>query len=310
MTILRNIEYDMMNDVLFKYVFGANERKHITIGFLNAVLNREGANAIKDIEFHNVEFVPQREEERSARIDIFAIIDDKESVDIEVQCMNYQNMEKRSLFYWAHMFLHSKNSLKRARPFIDIKPAIAINILAYSFLPGENPLSKYTLHNEESMHKLTDVIQLYFLEVPKLIKHPAKDMNFLERWLGFLSKKFTKEEKEAIAMEEPLIKDAMDAVELFMSDETSYRQYLARQSAIWDYNSDMTAYREKGRVEGIKKGRAEGIKKGRAEGREEGENKLLRLIDALYNVGRQDDIAKLYADKNLREKLYKEFNID
>ena len=72
----------------------------------------------------------------------------------------------------------------------------------------------------------------------------------------------------------------------------------------------MTAYREKGRAEGIKKGRAEGIKKGRAEGRVEGENKLLRLIDALYNVGRQDDIAKLYADKNLREKLYKEFNID
>ena len=64
MIILRNIEYDPMNDVLFKHIFGEEERKHITIGFLNAVLNREGKNPIKDIEFRNVEFVPQREDEK------------------------------------------------------------------------------------------------------------------------------------------------------------------------------------------------------------------------------------------------------
>lgn len=28
--IKRNIEYDMMNDVLFKFIFGANERKFVS----------------------------------------------------------------------------------------------------------------------------------------------------------------------------------------------------------------------------------------------------------------------------------------
>ncbi len=301
MIILRNIEYDPMNDVLFKHIFGEEERKHITIGFLNAVLNREGKNPIKDIEFRNVEFVPQREDEKLSRIDIFAIIDDNERVDIEVQCVNHKNMAKRSLFYWAQVFLHNE-SLKTSQDYNLLRPAITVNVLNFNFLPFEKACSMYTLREEENQHRLTDVMKLYFLEVPKLIKQPAKDLNFLERWLGFLSRKFTMEEKEAIAMEEPLIKEAMDAAELFMSDEKTYRQYLARQSAIWDYNSDMVAYR----AEGLKEGRKEGLKEGRAEG----ENKLLCLIDALCNAGRQNDIAKLYSDKTLRENLYKEFNID
>ena len=290
----------MMNDVLFKYVFGDSERKHITIGFLNAVLNREGKNAIKDIEFRNIEFVPQRDDEKLSRIDIFAIIDNDERVDIEVQCVNHQNMAERSLFYWAHMFLHNQ-SLLTAQNYKALKPAIAINVLDYNFLTSEKTCSMYTLRDEENQ-RLTDVIELYFLEVPKLIKKPVKNMSNLERWLGFLSRKWSNEEKEAIAMEEPLIKDAINAVDRFFMDDASYMAYVNRQAAIWDYNSDMTAYTEKG----LEKGRAEGIKAGRVEG----ENKLLSLIDALYKVGREDDIAKLYADKNLREKLYKEFGID
>ena len=34
------IEYNPMNDVLFKFIFGKEERKKITINFLNAVLKR------------------------------------------------------------------------------------------------------------------------------------------------------------------------------------------------------------------------------------------------------------------------------
>ena len=64
--------------------------------------------------------------------------------------------------------------------------------------------------------------------------------------------------------------------------------------------------REEGRVEGHAEGRAEG----RAVGHQEGEDKLARLIDALINAGRNDDIAKVATNRNYREKLYLEFNID
>lgn len=48
------IDYNPMNDILFKFIFGAEERKNITINFLNAVMNKN----IREIEFHNVELNP------------------------------------------------------------------------------------------------------------------------------------------------------------------------------------------------------------------------------------------------------------
>ena len=67
---------------------------------------------------------------------------------------------------------------------------------------------------------------------------------------------------------------------------------------------------EEWRQEEREEGRVEGHAEGRAVGHQEGEDKLARLIDALINAGRNDDIAKVATDRNYREKLYLEFNID
>ena len=39
---IANKKYNPMNDVLFKFIFGKEERKHVTIDFLNAVLSTIG----------------------------------------------------------------------------------------------------------------------------------------------------------------------------------------------------------------------------------------------------------------------------
>ena len=65
-------------------------------------------------------------------------------------------------------------------------------------------------------------------------------------------------------------------------------------------------WRQEERLEGHKEGRAEG----RLEGQQEGEDKLARLIDALIKADRNNDIAKVAADKSYREKLYNELHID
>ncbi len=59
----------------------------------------------------------------------------------------------------------------------------------------------------------------------------------------------------------------------------------------------------------VEEWRQEERAEGRAEGHQAGEDKLARLIDALINAGRNDDIAKVATDKNYREKLYHEFKI-
>ena len=41
--------FNTMNDLLFKFTFGREERKHITIDFLNTVLRKSLGHLIKDI---------------------------------------------------------------------------------------------------------------------------------------------------------------------------------------------------------------------------------------------------------------------
>ena len=51
---LRNLDeraFNPMNDVAFKFIFGKEERKMVTIDFLNAVLEKSLGHEIKDITF-------------------------------------------------------------------------------------------------------------------------------------------------------------------------------------------------------------------------------------------------------------------
>lgn len=56
-------------------------------------------------------------------------------------------------------------------------------------------------------------------------------------------------------------------------------------------------------------GRKQGHEQGLAQGMTEGEAKLARLINALIESGRNDDISKVSTDKEYRARLYNEFNI-
>ncbi|MBR5913110.1 MAG: hypothetical protein IKZ58_01925 [Selenomonadaceae bacterium] len=89
---------------------------------------------------------------------------------------------------------------------------------------------------------------------------------------------------------DPDVQELQRMRQIGITSDEDFRKYYAILGSVMDYNSDMGNYRQ--------------------EGLEKGENKSYRLIDALFNAGQQDDIAKLYADKTLCEKLYEEFNID
>lgn len=282
------VEYNPMNDILFKFIFGNDKHKKITINFLNAILARNSNDEIKEIQFQNVELVPQKEEDKLSRIDVFAILNNNERVDIEVQMINHHNMEKRTLFYWAHMFLHH-NALKRGDNYQLLKPAISINLLRYNFLPNNKPHSMYSLFDKETMHRLTDILEIHFLEVLKYTKKPISEMTTMEKWIAFFSNKLNTNEKEALAMSEPAIKDAMSAADSFFQDSQSYWEYMNREAAILDYNSDILAAREKGR--------------------DEGEDKLSRLFAILIKENKQADMLEATSNINHRQELYKQYGI-
>lgn len=103
-------------------------------------------------------------------------------------------------------------------------------------------------------------------------------------------------------MSSPAIKEAMTASECYVMNDKSYQEYLARESAILDYNNDILGSRRLGREEGRKEGLEEGHKKGM--------EALAALNRALLAQKRYDDLSRASSDEAYRQKLLTELGIE
>ena len=309
---VNEFNYNPLNDVLFKFIFGREERKHITIDFLNAVLEGYLPNEIKDLSFSQSELIPDNTLDKLGRVDVACVLDSGEQVDIEVQVINQHNMKRRTLFYWSRMYLLS---LPAGGLYQNLKPAITINLLSYNALPQEEPHSMYSIYNIKTGDRLNRNMELHFIEIPKYRNDgkKAKDMTRMEKWLNYFANKMTEQEKEELAMSDAAISNAMKAARQFLASTEERRQYLNREMTIMDYNSLMESSHQQGLEQGLKKGLEQGLKKGIEkgieQGLEKGESRMIKLIHSLMQDGKNDLIAEVIANQTLRNEYYNKYGI-
>ncbi|SFH67339.1 conserved hypothetical protein (putative transposase or invertase) [Selenomonas ruminantium] len=101
-------------------------------------------------------------------------------------------------------------------------------------------------------------------------------MDRIEKWLAFFANKLDESQKEELAMKNTAIKDAMQASDRYIMDDAAYREYIARESAIWDYNSDLKANLAEGFKQGLEQGREQGREQGEQKARETAALDMLR----------------------------------
>lgn len=90
---------DLKVDYAFKQLFGTGKNKEITVVYLNAVWQISGHERIKDISFLNTEAVGENVEDKRSRLDILAVTNDEERINVEIQFTNQYDMIKRSIYY-------------------------------------------------------------------------------------------------------------------------------------------------------------------------------------------------------------------
>ncbi|WP_407398515.1 Rpn family recombination-promoting nuclease/putative transposase [Anaerovibrio sp.] len=246
--------YDPTNDLLFKFVFGNEKRKHITLQFINDVMGLSGNEAFIDLRFKNSELPPEKQGDKLGRLDVYAITNDRQRVDIEMQAIPYSSMPQRTLFYWAHSYLQF-DGLNIGEGYDLLRPAININIMRNICLHYDmnKAHSVYRLLEKDTHHCLTKDLEIHFLEVPKYKNKNVKEFSPLECWFAYFANKLSKTEKEELTMLKPVIGDAMDASKRYIMDDKEYWAYLNREAAILDYNTDRRA----ALAEGYKEGRNE-----------------------------------------------------
>ena len=299
--LLRNLNertFNPMNDVAFKFIFGNEERKSITIGFLDDILCDRLEHHIKDITYRNSELPPLTEDGKLSRLDVRCRLDTDEEVDVEMQVINYHNMQRRTLFYWARMFI---DSLGQGLDYIELKPSITINILAFDLLPQADPLAMYTVMNPKTGEELSKDLTLFFIEIPKYARQPKKPVSQLsrmERWMAYFANQLDDKERTELAMSDTAINNAMDAAKTFLSNDDDRLKYLNRQMAIMDYNSAIRGAREDGFTDGEASGKARGM------------DQLSQLMEILLTSGKNDDAIRVAKDEVYRDKLLREYHIN
>lgn len=235
------------NDFIFQKIFGQSENKEILISFLNAVLELEDDKKLDDIEIiENTKLKRESIDDKLGILDIRAKTIRGEQINIEVQLVNQYNMDKRTLFYWSKIFTEQ---LKEGQPFNELKKTITINILDFNYIGIDTYHTVFHLWEDSFKdYKLTDVLEIRFLELPKFRKAKPDLSKPLDRWLVFIEDS-PEEVLEMVMKVEPTIAKAEEILEYLGSLDEIKRYYEAREMAVHDEITRITGAKEEGRTE-------------------------------------------------------------
>ncbi len=241
------------NDFIFQKIFGQNEHKEILLDFLNAVLWQEGDKKLADIEIlENNRLKKDNIDDKLGILDIRAKTAAGEQINIEIQLVNQYNMDQRTLFYWSKIFTEQ---LKEGQPFQSLKKTITINIIDFNYIGVDNYHTVFHLwEDHEKSYKLTDVLEIRFIELPKFRKAKPDLNKPLDRWLIFIEDS-PEEVRSMVINTDPVIARAEEILERLGSLDEVRRYYEAREMAIHDEITRITGARAEGEAEGITKGK-------------------------------------------------------
>ena len=237
-------------DFVFKKIFGNEKHPNILISFLNAVI--KPTDLIKSVQIKNTDIEKEHIEDKYSRLDIKAITNNGEHINIEIQVKNEYNMIKRSLYYWSKMY---EGQLTKGQDYDTLSRTICINILDFKYLKNDNFHNCYRLKEKNTNEELTDVMELHFIEIPKLRKlENSEDISdMLEAWITFIESP-TSELIDKLEMSSDEIKEAKEELLRLSGNDKERERYEKRFESLLEQNSLLANAERKGLEKGKKEG--------------------------------------------------------
>ena len=120
-----------MNDFVFKALFGKEDKtsKMLLVTLLNDILVSKDEDKIQNVTYLNPFNYKEFESDKLSILDIKAITDKEETINIEVQVRAEDNYRKRSLYYWSKAYAES---IREAETYDSLRKTIVINIMGYN----------------------------------------------------------------------------------------------------------------------------------------------------------------------------------
>ena len=136
---------DLLNDEVFKLVFGRESSKDVMIEFLNQVISDR---TITDLEFIDKEMHPVERDLKGTVYDMFCKTDDGSRIIVEVQRRKQPFYPERALYYSTFQI---QRQIEAGAETYDFLPVYVVNILDFKMnddVDDDNVKRVYRLYEE------------------------------------------------------------------------------------------------------------------------------------------------------------------
>ena len=283
-------------DRLFKFIFGKEENRALTLSLYNAVNGSSYTNP-DDITITTVEDVLYL----SMKNDISFLIADTMNF-YEQQSTYNPNMPARMLTY-ASMVYSKYISSSNTYMYSEKLRKLPVPKLV-TFYNGARKMPDETiLHLSDSFPEGSD--SDIEVKVRMLNINYGRNAELLEKCKPLYDySKFVNDVRLYKRQEMEMYEAVSKAIDDLGNDSPIkgfLKAHEAEVAMLW-----ITEYDEEKDREML---RQDGFEEGREEGREEGEARFASLSEKLFDAGRTEDLKKCFSDSEIREKLYKEFGL-
>ena len=245
---------DLLDDDVFKLVFGQEASKDVMIEFLNQVIDDR---TIVDLEFMDKEMKSMDREKKDSVYDMFCKTDDGSRIVVEVQRRKQASYVERTIYYSTFQV---RNQVDAGRADYAFCPVYVINILDFNIDENKgNPEVKtvYRLYEEKTHALLTDKLTFIFLELNKFKKGLEElDGDILEG-MYFCLKNMARLDGCPEVLTHEVFKKMFDISELLIMDEDTRSKVLIKMTTERDLRNQMAYARKEAIAEGLAEGRKE-----------------------------------------------------
>jgi len=272
-------------DVVFKLLFADERNKALLISLLNAVLRPP--SPILDLVVLNPELPKEATDERGAVLDVRARLADGTQIDLELQARHHPGLRERELFYWARMYT---TQIGRGDDYLELKPTICIFILNFSDSDSPRFHSIFRVLEIHDHREFSQDLEIHTLELPKLEEEAAHDPDSPVLKWGRFFRATTDEELEKLAMADPDMNAAKQALDRLSADPKAQQLAEDRELAIWNLKRTVKLAEQQAEARGKAEGEARGKVRGKAEGKAEALRDVLAKLLTLKFGGVSEEV--------------------
>ena len=217
------LPFKLTNDYFFRAVMQENNR--VLKSLVCALLHLD-EKEIRDVRILNPIELGRQVGEKDFFLDINILLDNRLSVDLEMQVVNEGNWVERSQCYLCRTF----DSLNKGENYANVRPAVQIGIMDYTLFPDAPEFfATYRLMNVKSHKIYSDKLRISVLDLKHIELATEEDQAYrIDHW-ACLFKAATWKELKALAAQNPIFTDAARTAVVLSEDEKIRLQCEARE---------------------------------------------------------------------------------